>query len=78
MEKRYYNAATLERSLRVFEERYALDSATCFAMRQSGDEAGVEHIPRFHQHVWASFYRKWKRLSGEDFVQHVERELEPA
>ena len=42
------------------------------------DEAQMAGISGFHRHSWASFYRDWRRFSGEDFAASVERELHVA
>lgn len=76
MEKRYYNAASLGQSLGAFEERFGVSSADFYAAYESGET--LSDIPGFHRHVWASFYRDYRRLNGEDFSALVEHELELA
>jgi hypothetical protein len=73
MEKHYYNAASLERVLLWFERRYELASDEFFAMHR--DDAPLENVPAFHRHAWASFYRDFRRLSGDPFAEHAERLL---
>lgn len=75
MEKRYYNAASLEQSLKAFEGRFAMDSET-FIRAHEIDAESVRPIPRFVRHTWASFYLDWERLSGDDFGRAVARDLE--
>jgi hypothetical protein len=75
MEKRYYNAASLERSLDAFERTFGMTSEA-FMRAYEADDAAIERIPRFQQHTWASFYVDWQRLSGEDFGAQVARDLE--
>jgi hypothetical protein len=75
VEKRIYNAASLERSLRAFESRFGMDSETFLAAHEAESEAVVA-IPRFVRHTWASFYVDWKRLSGDDFGARVAHDLE--
>jgi hypothetical protein len=77
MEKRYYDAASIERVLQTFERGYAMSSAVFF--QQHGcDGPAVQGIPGFHRQAWAGFYRTWLRLSGSGFAERVERELELA
>ncbi len=64
MEKRYYNAASLEHSLQAFERRYSLESAEFYAAHIRDDSEIVGHIPRWHRHSWASFYREWQQVSS--------------
>lgn len=73
MEKRTYNAASLERVLLSFERRYGMSSAD-FSQRHRAEEA-LPGIPGFHRHVWASFYRDVRRLRGDEFVEHAEHVL---
>lgn len=78
VEKRYYSADSLRSALDSFEQHYELDSETFYAAHYAGDEAVAGHVSPFLRHSWASFYRDWRRLSGDDFAASVERELELA
>jgi hypothetical protein len=73
----YYDADSLSRALGSFEEQYHLSSEAFYEAYLGGSEA-ITHIPGFHQHVWASFYREVRRLTGEDFVQSVKQTFELA
>ena len=74
MDKRnVYTVASLERVLASFEEHYGL-STTDFYEAHVAD-AELDHIPRFHRHVWASFYRNVRRMRGDDFAERAERAL---
>jgi hypothetical protein len=77
MQKRYYNAASLERSLGAFERLYGMSSDEFYKAHSApGDDSPLlKDVPRFERHVWASFYRELRRLNGEDFAERVEREL---
>lgn len=76
VEKRYYTADSLRTMLDSFERRYEFESSLFYEAHYAEDEAAVGHIPRFLRHSWASFYRDWQRLSGDDFAASVEHELE--
>jgi hypothetical protein len=76
MQRRYYNADSLERSLHAFEKRFGLDSETFLAAHTAGDEDVLKDIPRFLRHSWASFYLDWQRLREDDLGATVEHELE--
>jgi hypothetical protein len=77
MERRYYTASSLEHALRVFESRFGMSSADFYAAHLDNSEQ-LASMPRRFRNLWASLYRDWRRLSGEDFAEHVERELEYA
>lgn len=77
VEKRYYNAASIERVLRAFERGYGLTSAE-FYRSHAGDGSAITQVPSFHRQAWAGFYRTWLRLSGSGFAERAERELEIA
>jgi hypothetical protein len=77
MEKRYYDAASIERTLRVFERKYGLSSEEFFEAHVADDER-VAEMPGWHRQPWASFYRTWLRLSGGGFAAQAARELELA
>lgn len=78
MEKSYYGAASLRRALDAFEQRYGMTSAAFYAAYVEYDEAEMKPISGFHRHSWASFYRDWRRLSGDGFAATIERELQMA
>ena len=77
MERRYYNATSLERALRTLESRYGMSSAEFYAAHRD-DARAVTAMPRRIRNLWASLYRDWRRLSGADFAEQVEREVEYA
>jgi hypothetical protein len=77
MEKRFYNAASIERVLQNFERGYSIPSAEFYAEHEV-DGPRVQSVAVFHRQAWAGFYRTWLRLSGSDFASRVERELELA
>ena len=77
MQKRYYNAGSIERVLQTFERGYSLSSADFYAAHV-GDPEAISHIPGVHRQAWAGFYRTWLRLSGSGFAARAERELELA
>jgi len=75
VEKRYYNAESLERSLIVLKPIWAWLSEF-YAAHQADDER-VAMTPAAEQ--WVSFYREALELRGDDdFAGQVRRELEPA
>jgi hypothetical protein len=81
MEKRYYNAASLERSFLAFERRFQLDSETFLRAHAADDEAIIGAIPLFLRHSWASFYGEWKAMAtrpSDPLSEGVERELATA
>ena len=77
MNRTYYDAESLARGLATFEGRYGMSSEEFYAAHVT-DSASVVQIPGFHRHIWASFYRDVRRLSGEDFIESVEQTLELA
>lgn len=77
MERRYYNASSLERALSSFESHYGMSSGEFNAAHRT-DAPAVAAMPRRIRNLWASLYRDWRRLSGEDFAEQVEREIEYA
>jgi len=78
MEKRYYTADGLRRSLDAFEERFGMSSEDFYAAYSAYDAERMVGISAFYRHSWASFFRDWRRLSGDDFAASVKRELELA
>lgn len=77
MEKRFYNAASIERILQTFERGYAMTSSMFFKEHEI-DGPAVQDVPAYHRQAWAGFYRTWLRISGSGFAERVERELELA
>jgi hypothetical protein len=77
MERRYYSASTLERALSSLESHYGMTSSEFYAAHRA-DAPNVAAMPRRIRNLWASLYRDWRRLSGEDFTEQVEREIEYA
>jgi len=77
MERRFYTARSLKHALGAFETHFGMESAS-FYKAHSADSDRVAAIPRRHRNLWASLYRDWRRLSGEDFAEEIERELEYA
>ena len=77
MQKRFYNAGTIERVLRDFERGYELPSADFYREHVSGG-AAIDRIPSMHRQAWAGFYTTWLRMSDSGFAALVERELELA
>jgi hypothetical protein len=75
MEKRSYNAASIERILKTFERGYSIPSLMFFEEHES-DGPAVQAIPGVHRQAWAGFYRTWLRLSDSGFAAQVARELE--
>lgn len=78
MEKRYYTASSLEQVLRSFEKAYELDSDDFYRAHVEDDERRIASVPRHHRQIWVGFYETWKRLSGSNFAERAERELELA
>jgi hypothetical protein len=73
MIRNVYNAASLRRVLGELEECYGTSSADLLAAHLAGES--LEHIPRFHRHVWLSFYREAGEMSGDDFAERAGRVL---
>ena len=76
MEKRYYTADGLRRSLDALEGRFGMASGDFLDAYRHDDDERLRAVPRFYRHVWVSFLQDWKRLSGDDFATSVEHELE--
>jgi hypothetical protein len=76
MNRAYYNAETLERTLLWLERTYDVPSSEFYASYTSGKL--IEGIPRFHQSFWASIYRDLLRLRGGDFAHTAELVLTSA
>jgi len=72
MERRYYNASSIERTLRVFEQKYGMTSEDFYAAHLVDDDL---HLPRSHRQSWAMFCRTWMRMTGGGFAAQAAREL---
>lgn len=66
MERATYNADSLSRALREFEEAFGMSSAEFYTRHR--EDLDLEHVPRFERHVWASFYEDVQRMRDEDHV----------
>ncbi len=77
MEKHYYDAASLERTLHAFEDGYGRSSADFYRAHLAGEDA-IEDMPGFHRQAWAGFYAEWRSLTGNSFADRIERDLELA
>lgn len=75
MEKKFYDSASLERSLRSLEETYGCSSEEVYA-RSSRNER-IEGVPNRIRHMWMSLYVEACERGG-DFVGAVRRALTPA
>jgi hypothetical protein len=73
MERNVYSATSLERVLALLEERYEMSTADFYDAHVAGET--LEHIPWFHRHVWASFYRDVRRMRGDEFAERAEGTL---
>ncbi len=76
VKKKYYNADSLERALLTLERRYGMGSEDFYERAISSST--VEGVPRYVRNLWASLYRDFCRLSGDDFASTVRRTLELA
>jgi hypothetical protein len=76
VEKRYYSAESLERVLLDLERRFGMSSEEFYAKVTAGER--IEDMPGFERSVWASVYRDFCRMSGDDFASSVSRTLELA
>jgi hypothetical protein len=74
MEKRYYNAESLEQALGNLESQFGLTSASFYEKVLAGEQ--VDGMPRFHRSVWASLYRDYCRMHERDFASSVGRALQ--
>ncbi|MBA3807934.1 MAG: hypothetical protein H0X28_06025 [Solirubrobacterales bacterium] len=70
MDKMYYNAESLDRAVREFESEYGLASEELHARYIAGES--IEGVPRFEQHLWASFYEDVLRLTDGAGVERTE------
>jgi hypothetical protein len=78
VEKNSYDAASLARTLRAFEEGYGLPSADFYRAHIANDESVIGTMSGSHRQAWAGFYCEWRRMSGSSFSARVERDLELA
>lgn len=77
MEKLYYSADSLERSLLGLETKWNIRSDAFYKLCIDGKR--VPDMPGFTRSVWASLYRDFCRLRGDDsFSVAVGRALELA
>jgi hypothetical protein len=77
VKKSAYNAASLERVLRAFEERYGFSSAAFYrAHLENGDL--VAEMTGSHRQAWAGFYVEWQSFDDSAFAERTERELQLA
>jgi hypothetical protein len=76
MERKYYNSASLERSLLLLERRWGISSHDFYEL--CINEERVEGMPRFTRSLWASLHRDFCRMRGDSFSVAVERALELA
>lgn len=78
VEKHFYDAASLERTLRAFEGGYGLSSADFYRGHVANEATVIDRMSGMHRQAWAGFYCEWQRMSGSSFADRVERELELA
>ncbi len=78
MERRYYNANSLEQAFRQYESHYGLSSDTFYEAWLHDDEKVLGPIAGRHRHAWASLYREWRELTEGELVGNVTRDLLPA
>lgn len=70
-----YDAASLSRVLRSFEERFGMSSSD-FYQRHLDSADVLAGIPGFVRQSWAGFFVEWQRLAPESsFSDQVAREL---
>ncbi len=75
MQKRYYDANSLRRSLDAFEKRFGMTSREFAEACAAGDDD--LSVPAFQRHAWLSFHREWSELDGgDDLGSRVEHDLE--
>jgi hypothetical protein len=61
MDKRYYSAESLDNVIQEFEREYGVTTEDMYALY--GAEERIKGVPRFTQHVWASFYDDVLRMT---------------
>jgi hypothetical protein len=74
-ERLVHTAADIEHMCAWFEHEYGLSSEAFYAAHLADD---LPDVPRFHRHVWASFYRDRRRLgvrANGSFTSRAERTL---
>jgi predicted nuclease of restriction endonuclease-like RecB superfamily len=60
--KKYsYSAQSLDRAIQELEREYGMTTESFYAAYR--EQEGVDGIPRFTQHVWASFYEDILRMT---------------
>lgn len=60
MNKRHYNAESLDRAVREFEGAYAMTTADFYERYLAREHLD---IPHFDQHTWASFHEDILRMT---------------
>lgn len=60
MNKRHYNAESLDRALREFEGAYSMTTADFYERYCARERLD---IPHFNQHTWASFHEDILRMT---------------
>jgi len=70
MDRYSYTAESLARAIREFEGEYCISSEDLHARYTAGQP--VDGVPRFQQHVWASFYENVMRLTDGMGVERTE------
>jgi hypothetical protein len=76
VDKCYYDASSLDRTLVALERRYGMPSREFYELHVAGELSA--EISNFDRHVWASFYRDLCRMRGDDPCHVAEYVLEPA
>jgi hypothetical protein len=66
VERRYYTAESLERELRVFEDRYGIGSQEFYETYRTNEVP--PEIPGFEGFVWADTYSELCRLRADSSV----------
>lgn len=66
MEKSYYSAQSLDSAMREYEREYCIASEKVYAAYHAGE--CLDGVPRFTQHVWASFYEEILRLTDGEGI----------
>jgi hypothetical protein len=66
VEKYYYSAQSLSRSVREFEREYCASSEDVYAAYRAGE--CPDGMSRFTQHVWASFHEEILRLTDGEGI----------
>jgi hypothetical protein len=66
MDKHQYSARSLDNAVREFEREYGMTTEDFYARWVDGTSM---EIPRFEQHVWASFHEDILRLTDGNDVE---------